>query len=65
MPYKSIRDLPVTVKVLPYSAQRLFLRVFNQAIKDKKTEEEAFSLAWGVVKRFYSKEGNKWVKIKK
>jgi len=53
-PYDNIDQLPDSVKnVLPIPAQIIFLRVVNQALKDGKSEEEAFKLAWGVIKKSY------------
>lgn len=64
MPYKSVKDLPAQIKVLPNTAQQIFLRVFNRAIK-KYTEEEAFKIAWSIVKNFYQKnKAGKWEKVK-
>lgn len=60
MPYKSINDLPETVKKLPEAAQKLFLSVFNTAIKSK-TETMAFKIAWAAVKKKY-KDGKKVTK---
>lgn len=63
MPYSSTADLPASVKDnLPKGAQRIFLNAFNSAMKQGKKEETAFKIAWGAVKRVYSKIGEEWVK---
>lgn len=65
-PYNNIKELPPSVKKnLPVGAQRIFMRVVNQALKDGKSESDAFKLAWGVVKKTYREpQGNekKWKK---
>lgn len=61
MPYKTIKELPEQVKVLPSAAQRLFMRVFNSASKDED-EETAMKMAWSQVKKTYEKADGKWKK---
>jgi cation transport regulator len=65
-PYENVDQLPDAVKNhLPIPAQLIFLRVVNQALKDGKSESDAFRLAWGVVKKtFRPPQGNekKWQK---
>lgn len=65
-PYENIDQLPDAVKNhLPIPAQMIFLRVVNQALKDGKSESDAFRLAWGVVKHSYFKDKDgKWKKRK-
>lgn len=63
MPYKSVKELPPQIKVLPPAAQRIWLRVFNTAIKTN-SEEVAFKIAWSVVKQQYTKVGDNWIKRK-
>lgn len=60
MPYSEISELPKAVKNLPAEAKRLFIKAFNKAYKDYN-EEQAFKIAWSVVKKAYSMTGNKWV----
>lgn len=63
MPYRSIEELPHQVKVLPVEAQRLFLRVFNEALEQYDGDEEkAFAVAWSVVKGQWQKIDDQWVK---
>jgi len=63
MPYKSIDDLPDSVKVLPKDAQELFLEVLNKALKQYDNEGQAFAVAWSVIKKQYKKtKDGKWVK---
>lgn len=49
MPYSSVADLPDRVKKLPEKYQRIWLSVFNNAIKNN-SEGVAFRIAWGAVK---------------
>lgn len=63
MPYRSIEELPPQVKVLPVEAQRLFLKVVNEALEQYDGDEEkAFAVAWSVVKKQWKKVDDKWVK---
>lgn len=59
-PYKTIDDLPDSVKVLPKEGQELWLKVFNKAYP--KGEDYARKIAWFVVKQHFKKVGDKWVK---
>ena len=53
-PYDNIDQLPDNIKnVLPIPAQIIFLKAFNAAIKDGKSDEAAFKIAWDVVKKKY------------
>ena len=64
-PFENIDSLPDSVKnVLPVAAQIIFLKAFNAAIEDGKSEEDAFKIAWGAVKKQYKKVPGKkkWVK---
>lgn len=62
-PYDNIQQLPNAVKDhLPKTAQRMFMRIVNKALKDGKSESEAFRLAWGIIKKHFVKKNNKWVK---
>ena len=62
-PYDNITQLPNAVKNhLPKAAQRMFMRIVNKALKDGKSESDAFRLAWGVVKKYFVKKNDKWVK---
>ena len=63
MPYSSNKELPKQIKdSLPKGAQDIFRGAFNSAVSSGKSEENAFKIAWGAVKRKYRKIGNKWTK---
>ena len=56
MPYKSLDDLPESVKDhLPKHAQEIFRAAFNNAEQEYKDEGRAFAVAWGAVERDYEK----------
>ncbi|TFW27458.1 ChaB family protein [Massilia horti] len=70
MPYKSIDDLPDSVrKNLPSHAQEIFKEAFNSAYDEyaergpEGREETAFKVAWAAVKNKYKKieKSGKWV----
>jgi cation transport regulator len=63
VPYKNIEDLPKSVKILPKEAQQLFLKLLNKALEQYDTEEQAFAVAWDVVKKKWKKQGDEWVKM--
>lgn len=53
-PYKSVEDLPEAVKKLSEEAQRMFLEVFNSALKEYDGDEEkALATAWSAVNEKY------------
>jgi cation transport regulator len=62
-PYKTIDDLPDSIKVLPVSGQLLWLKTFNSVYNESGDEEKAIKVAWSQVKKVYKKnsDGN-WVK---
>ncbi len=73
MPYKSISDLPESVKhVLPKHAQEIYLEAYNNAWgeynlpeerrENRSREETARRVAWSAVKQVYEKSGStgKW-----
>jgi cation transport regulator len=62
VPYSSIKDLPSSTDGLPAQAKRLFLRVFNAALKEYGNESSAFAVAWSAVKRAYEKKDGEWHK---
>ncbi len=65
MPYKNNADLPksVTDHLTQEHAQTMFRKAFNNAHKEYGNEEQAFKVAWAVVKKEYEKnEDGKWVK---
>lgn len=63
MPYRSIEELPESVKVLPVEAQRLFLEVMNSALEQYDGDEEkAFATAWTAVKTWWKREDDRWVR---
>ena len=63
MPYSSIDELPEFIKsVLPVSAQKIFVKVFNKAYEDSGGDDVfAMKVAWAIIKKRYKKEGHKWV----
>ena len=62
-PYSKNSELPPSVKdTLPAHAQDIFRNAFNSAMKEGKSEEVCFKIAWGAVKKSYKKVGDKWVK---
>lgn len=64
MPYKTISQLPESVKEsLPSDAEKIFLEAFN-ASYEESGEEAAFQTAWAAVKNAgYSKnKAGKWIK---
>ena len=63
MPYKSVNDLPDSVKdSLPKHAREIFKEAFNSASDEYDKEETAFKVAWSAVKNKYEKnEDGKWV----
>jgi len=64
MPYKSISELPASVRnTLPVSALRIWMNAYNYAIANPdKVEGEPARYAWGAVKKVYEKRDGKWVK---
>lgn len=74
MPYKSIQELPDSVKDnLPKHAQEIYKEAFNNAWdeykeksdrkRDASREQVAHSVAWNAVKQSYKKGDNgNWVK---
>lgn len=65
MPYTSNDDLPKSVlnSLTEEHAQTIFRKVFNNAYKEYKNEEQAFKVAWAAVKKEYEKnEKGEWVK---
>jgi len=64
VPYARNADLPSAIRnPLPPAAQELFRRVVNAALAQRKTEEQAFRIAWSQVGQQYKKpaDGGKWV----
>ncbi|MDR9497977.1 MAG: ChaB family protein [Hydrogenovibrio sp.] len=73
MPYKTIQQLPDSVKDnLPKEAQTIYKEAFNNAWdeyadpKDRRDdasqEEVAHKVAWSAVKNVYHKQNGEWVK---
>lgn len=62
MPYSLPSNIPDYIKNLPVGAQSIFVEVFNAALHDGKTEEEARIAGWGAVKTTYEKHGEEWVR---
>ncbi|MBN8890479.1 MAG: cation transporter [Acetobacteraceae bacterium SCN 69-10] len=68
MPYRSISDLPPSVRAhLPEHAQDIYRAAFNSAwagyddSDPAQHEETAHRVAWAAVKRRYRKQGDAWV----
>ncbi len=64
MPYKTIKDLPESVKgSLPAEAQKMFLTVVNSALEEYGGDDaKAFATAWAAVKRKWRKNRRgEWV----
>ncbi len=57
MVYKDISELPESVrKVLPESAQRMFMDIVNNSLKEYNGDEaKAFATAWSVIGKKYEK----------
>jgi cation transport regulator ChaB len=53
-PYSNISELPKGVKRLPFSAQKIWMAVFNSEY-GKNGEVAAIQMAWGAVKKHYHK----------
>jgi cation transport regulator len=75
MPYKTIDDLPDSVKhVLPEHAEEIYRAAFNSAWDEyedpderrghESREEAAHKVAWAAVKKEYEKVGDKWKRKK-
>ncbi len=73
MPYRSIRELPDSVKDnLPKHAQEIYKEAYNSAWDgyadpedrrgDASREETAHRVAWSAVKQKYEKENGRWTK---
>lgn len=63
MPYRSNKELPPRVKsALPGSAQTVFRKAVNNALKEYPTESTAFKVAWSAVKKagFKKRKTGKW-----
>jgi cation transport regulator len=76
LPYKSISDLPASVrKNLPEHAQEIYLKAFNNAWDEYSNpkerrgnasrEETSHKVAWSAVKKVYEKDERSggWKKI--
>ena len=61
MPYDSTKELPEQVKKLPANAKRIFLKAFNASFA-KYGEQASFQIAWGAVKKMFSKKNDVWVR---
>ena len=66
MPYKSIRELPESVRNnLPRHAQEIYQAAYNNAWEEyDHKEERAHRVAWAAVKQLYVKDDKtgKWEK---
>lgn len=65
-PYSKPADLPSQVKnKMAVGLQRIFIRVFNQALKRHGNETTAFKIAWSVIsKNAHKNKEGKWVRNK-
>lgn len=65
-PYSKPADLPSKVKnKMAVGLQRIFIRVFNQALKRHGNETTAFKIAWSVIsKNAHKNKEGKWVRNK-
>lgn len=61
-PYKNIKDLPKSVKVLPKEGQKLWLKTFNAVLKKYNDENKARKIAWFTVEKKFKKVKDKWVR---
>lgn len=62
MPYNYPNNIPAWSKNLPKGAQKIAVSVFNAALTDGKSEDDARIAAWGAIKQKYKKVDDKWVK---
>lgn len=67
MPYKSVTELPDTVRAhLPKHAQEIYQQAFNNAWQEYTQRDDreavAHKVAWAAVKKQYVKSGDNWVK---
>lgn len=73
MPYKSVSELPESVKEnLPKHAREIYKEAYNSAWDEYKDpedrrgdasrEETAHKVAWSAVKKKYEKKDEQWVK---
>ncbi len=71
MPYKTLTDLPESVRNhLPEHAREIYLAAFNSAWEEyaapgdrrgkASREEVAHKVAWAAVKKLYEKKADKW-----
>jgi len=62
MPYRTIGELPDSVKNLPKAGQEMYMKVFNAAFKQYDNEGKAHATAWAAVKNKYKKnDSGQWV----
>jgi cation transport regulator ChaB len=59
-PYEKIEDLPKQVKVLPEDGQKMWMDIFNNALKNGYDETVARKIAWSQTKKKYKKVGDSW-----
>jgi cation transport regulator ChaB len=51
MPYSSVKELPPEAQSLTAKEKRAFLKAFNSALAQGKSEADAFRIAWAAAKR--------------
>ncbi|MGR9072104.1 MAG: ChaB family protein [Gammaproteobacteria bacterium] len=66
MPYRSIDDLPDSVRRhLPVHAREIYLEAFNHAWEQYAVRQDretvAHKVAWSAVKKKYRKQGEYWI----
>ena len=60
MVYKTIKELPASIKKLPIKAQQMFLKAYNKSYINYG-ETTAFKIAWGIVKKQFKLVKGEWV----
>ena len=65
--YETVDDLPNNLDVLPKTAKKLWMEVFNQSVSDEESEDISRRIAWSVVKQTYKKDETtgKWKRKEK
>lgn len=64
MPWKTNRDLPKQVQILPAAAQSIFRQAANSVLDDGGDEEKAMKIGWGAVKNagYQKNKDGDWIK---
>jgi len=62
MPYRTVGELPDSVKSLPAHAREIYMKAFNAAFEQYGGDEgKSHATAWAAVKTKYKKVDDKWV----